>query len=635
MNSIEETQRIVSISQRWLLEYRRFAEHFEQIRKGYYYLAGEQYTKEELLWYEKVRRPARVFNLIFPLFNQILGDMLLNDQKIRVYPLPGGTAEMAQVFEDLIDHANMQNDARSVLMKYALAGIVKQGFIFPRFSAERELDGSLVFSDVDEFEIIYDSAAQDYFLDDAEYIARSRWMSKKQLIWAFPHKRREFEQSLIDREQQNFYARDDISEKYSYIYDDINLINIREGKYRVIEWHEKKFEEVEIVVMPDGQTAIWTLEGKKADLFRRLHPEARFIRRYDEVKTITTIIPALNIFIEEKRADIQDRTFDFIPFSAYNYGKRAMENFGIFKNSVGPQDDFNEWQNQQNALIRKAIDPGKTYKPVALENPQDVEGYGSGPGVNYKVKPEYDIDKVIRDNEIPKLPFAPAQLSEARGELLQRIIGVTPNMMGVNDTKTENASLFAQRVQRGQVALQVIFNNFNRSKRRLYNKIIRIMQENYTTEKFFLITAKMKDSIEQRNLVQLYGANILNDIRVGRYEVMADDMQQNPTARHLRFLQKGEVVQTVLAMFSGVPLPAQAISLILNWWLDESDLGDVDKFIAAFTQVIQAQEAEQADAAMRQQATQQVASILQLANMKQNMEKPELPAERAPASNYK
>ncbi|MFQ5433612.1 MAG: hypothetical protein ACE5FD_01940, partial [Anaerolineae bacterium] len=166
-------------------------------------LAGEQFDKAQLKWFEQVRRPARVFNLIFPLFNSILGDFLLNDDKIRVYPLPGGDAQVAASFEDLLDHTNMQNDARSRLAEFALCGCVKMGFMFPRFSNEQELDGSLVFDGIDEFEVLFDSAATNYFLDDAEYMARSRWLSKRQILYHFSHLKKELEPLLIDREDEN------------------------------------------------------------------------------------------------------------------------------------------------------------------------------------------------------------------------------------------------------------------------------------------------------------------------------------------------------------------------------------------------------------------------------------------------
>lgn len=619
MTEAEKTKRIVTITRCWLGEFNAFKNHYDEIEQGYDYLAGVQYDDNQLKWFETVRRPARVFNLIFPLFNQILGDFLLNDQKIHVYPLPGGEAKTADLFQDLLDHANLQNDSKSVLMQYALSGVVKMGYIFPRFSDEKELDGSLVFSHVDEFEVLFDSAATDYFLDDAQYLARSRWLTKSQILQYFQAHAGELKQLLMDREDMSFWDR--LDPDSANLLANSQVSNEREGKYRIIEWHEKRFEEVEVAIdTMTGQSQIWSLEGKKADLFFKVNPNAKIIRRRDEVKTITEIIPGLNYFLSERKADLQDRTFDLIPFSAYNYGRRAIQNYGLFKNSVGPQDDFNSWQNQSNALINIAVNPGITYKPDALKNPKQVELYGNAPGTNYQIKSEYQIAESIRQNEGPKLPFAPAQLAGERGDLLQKITGITPNMMGVQETKQENASLFAQRVNQAKTALQVLYNNFSRSKRRMYNKCIQLMQENYDTTRYFLIT--QPETKEQKEIfvnVQI-GEQVLNDIRTGRYQVIADDMERNPTAKQIRFLQKTEVVQTVLTMFAAVPIPPDAIVIILDWWLSESDLGDIDKFIAAFAGVLSQQQAAQTDEMQKQSAMQDVGALLDLASKKNSLD---------------
>ena len=158
------------------------------------------------------------------------------------------------------------------------------------------------------------------------------------------------------------------------------------------------------------------------------------------------------------------------------------------------------------------------------------------------------------------------------------------------------------------------------------------MQENYNPGRTFVIL-----SGEQRTPKTI---QVMNDIKVGRYGVIADDMERNPTAKQMRFMQKTEVVQTVLTMFGNVGVPPQAISLILQWWLSESDLGDIDKFIQAFAGVIREQQEGQADEAQKMNAMQQVQGMLDLAAKKQSLEAPGLsagggPGERKAVDNKK
>ncbi|MCK4822177.1 hypothetical protein KA005_40820, partial [bacterium] len=332
-----------------------------------------------------------------------------------------------------------------------------------------------------------------------------------------------------------------------------DFINEIEGKYRILEFHEIKYEKTDIVTdIATGFSEIWSLEGKKADLFFKTHPDSRITKRRVKKKIVHSIIPALNFLLDTGDADIQDGKPDYITFNAYNYGKRTIKNFGIFKNAREPQDDFNEWRNTLADLIGKTSDPGHTYRPDQLENPEDVPLYGGSKGINFKVKPGVrDLKDVIIQNQIPQLPFGPDTMSQEAAEFLMKITGITQNMMGTAETRNEPASLFAQRVRQAKVSLVVIYNNWQRFKRRLYERSIRIMQEHITHEEVFFINNPKSFEHEEIIVNQRIADVIVNDLSQGRYGVVADDMENNPGAKSLRFIQKTEVVQTVTSLFGG------------------------------------------------------------------------------------
>lgn len=601
-----------------------FQEHFREIEDAYNYLAGIQFSKAQYKWYEEIRRPARTFNLIFPIFNQVLGDFLLNNQNHKVFPLPGGTNQIAMVYQKLIDHANVQNDIESVHLDTALAGIAKAGFFYPRFSDEKELDGSLVITNIDEFEIMWDPASQDYFLDDAQYVIRTRWMSKDDILRYWPQHRSELEQILKERLEIDWENTGSVPMDAVFAFHNRNFVNEKDGKYRIIEFREMEYDETEVAINPmTGQSMIFDLEGKKADLFFKVNPNVRIVRRRDRIKKITNIIPGLFFLLDEKKADVQDRTHDYIPFCAYHYGQNSLSNFGVFRNAKDPQDDFNSWRNQSNALINKFIDPGFIYKPEHFENPEDIENYGSMPGVNIKVDSERTFDEIIRSfgDYLTKLPFAPEKMSIEAAEFLQKVTNVTNNMQGVSETANEPASLFAQRVNRAMVALQTLYYNWSRSKRRLYNKAIRIMQTNYTTERYFLITNPKTQTQEELIINWRYGDRIINDIRVGRYEVSTDQIDNHPTSKFARFRQKTEIIQTIQALFGGQAIPPGAILPILSWWLEDSQLGDVQDFLQAIGNAI----AEVSEGMQQQEALGITGAVMDLAQKRLDMVKGGLP----------
>lgn len=599
-------------------DYPLFREHWDEIETGYDYLAGIQHTKKQKRWYETQRRPTRTFNLLLPSFNVTLGDFLLNEIGIKVDPQPGGTTQLASTFQDLIDHINIDNDIRSVFQDTALAGLVKMGWMHVRYSDEKYTDGSIVIDNSDEFEIMWEQSAQNYLLDDSEWILRSAWKDKNELLAYVRRKlggkhHEELGRILEDKEYLPMHTLSGIARSALFNRD---FVDERDGKYRVIEFNRIQWKESEVFYDPvTGISKIWGLSGKKADLMRKRYPNGKIVERMAKHKTITEIIPGLHFWLDKRDADVQDQQHDYIPFSAFSYGRITLGNFGIFRNAKDPQDDLNSWRNNLNAIIAKIVNPGHIYKPEHFENPEDVENYINAPGVTLKADTTEDLDEIIKSlgDILTKMPFAPDTLSKEAAEFLQRITNVTESLYGTQESASEPASLFAQKVKRALVAFQGMYYNWGRTKRRLYSKVITHIQQNYTAQRYFLVKKPQNGELREILLNWRIGDQVLNDVTVGRYLVTTNDIDQHSTAKFARFRQKTEAVQMVVQMFGGAIANPGAIVHILQWWLSDSDLGDIDEFINGFAQAIAQQDAQMQEAGQQQEAIAITDAMLDMA----------------------
>lgn len=411
-NTKDKDDFIVTCSQMWLDAYTVFEPIYDQIEKGYKYLMGDQYTEERKKWYTRIKRPYRSFNHIFPIVNAIFGDFLLNDQRIKIYPLPGASPRIAKIIEDILDVINQENDHIFTLGRYALAGFIKQGFIRPEFNNERHTDGGIFFSQEDETDILWDPVARDYFLQDADWWARSRFIDKEELLNHYPEHRENLKDLLVAREENGmaFTAFDQMN--------NTAFVDERYGRYRIIEFNYRRWEEIETVTLQNGANYPFNLSGKKADLFLKLHPDAIIEKKRDLIKYTFTYIPSLMYVLEDKKASLQDRTWDLIPFFPFPYGKKATDFFGIVKNAAPLQDDLNSWANMGNAFMAKLLDPGTTRVERALVNEKQIKLASSIPGIDYIVKAGHRIDDAIKLNPVPNLPFAPEKITSIRTEQL-------------------------------------------------------------------------------------------------------------------------------------------------------------------------------------------------------------------------
>lgn len=602
----EEQDRIIEIARAFQYEIDVWRPVYDEIEKGYKFLAGEQYDEAEIQWYKSQRRPTNVFNMIFPHVNVIMGDFLENDKKPKVYPMGAGSREIAALLEDILDSLNFDpsNDFAGAMVETLLAALVKVGWIYPHYANDSDnIDGRIIHKNVDEFEIMFDSRAKDYFLDDAVYLMRSRWLRREDIEHIWPHKRRELATILRDRNENGYW--DSVPEDVHAMCHYKEFIHEIDGRYRVIEYHKMTYERTEVAYNPmTRDMVIWDVEGEKADRFLKSNPDYRITEMEDKIKYITYVIPGLNFHLEHKRADLQDKTFDYIPLFAYKYAKKTIDSFGIFKNSMGPQRELNDWHNRTADILNKSANPGQIWRPGYVRNPRDVENYISMTGKDIQVKDDApDLDQVWRRIDPPSFPQGTDVMQREALDLLPKILGITPNQMGFSETRQEPAELFARRVRQATKALATVLRNINRTKKRRDDKTLSLIQRYYNTQRIFPIISKDTNDIREVMINVQLGDRILNDITVGRYQVVIDDIEQNPTARMARFELKTQLVQFIANLYGPAAIDPE-------WWLKEADLGDVSTLIerinAAMNQI-----AESTQEAEGFAATQQLMDIAQ------------------------
>lgn len=603
---------VISICNNFVNELPLWSNEFAEYEDGYNYLAGDHYKNNIKNWWVSQRRNTRAYNYIFSMINRLYGDFLQEEERMRVAMLPGGTQRIMEFFNDMIIHIDNQNEAKDKKGQWLLSGLIKRGYQYVRYSDELDISGSTVFSPINEFEVVFDSMASDYFLDTANYIYRSRWMEPREIIRLFTEKRNVLENLFRYRDQ---FVQAQSNSELSYYMDHIDFSDEKNGKYRVIEAHQFEYKDAKVAINTiTGESNIYSLEGEKDYLFRKINPDYKIVDRPNQkVKTIKIVLPGFGLLLEEKDADLQDGKYDIIPFSAYNYNHLAINHFGIFRNAKEPQDGFNEFLNEEENAIKIVNDPGRTVKPDRILNWKQVEPFGRAPGVDYHVDQDADIDSVLKFNKRPDNPILNQEIAQKRIEYLRDITGISSNMEGTSETSNENASLFAQRVKQARISLETMYYNWTRSKRRLYDKVIAITQENYKSERQIMITVPDPNTgaINYKNYVinQRIGGQVINDISVGKYKIYTDDIDRNPSARAVRFRLKFELATWIVNTYG----PA---ALDVEWLFGDAELGDISQVIERINQIMMAN----ADESEKQTAFAQFNAVQDLAKKQIDLE---------------
>lgn len=583
-------------------EMREFNGAWTESENAYRYLAGEQKLPKEKEWFTTQDRPQYAYNLVFPRFNQVMGDFLLTNIKRKVYPAPGADGKMAEIFQKLLDNIYHQKEIKWELINTALAGVCKMGYAYPCIDNEFDIEGDVSVKNISEFKVVFDSRAEHPLLDDAAYVARLGFGDVIDIPNMWPEHRSKLKELLDIREDNDNYRawieRLQPREQKWVLHHDV--YDKREGKYMIIEYH--RFEWKPTTIFTDLMTGVsepWIedIDQRKKDTFLRLHPNHKFSERVAKIKVVTTVIPGLNFVAEHYEPVLQDGTYDILKYSFYPYSKHALGNFGIFRNMQDAQDAFNEDENEKRHILRWHASSGYMYRPEMLHNPQDVELYSTRPNQNYAINssaPNVSLDQIMKRNEPSGNPDAIMRMAQDSSELIDRVSGFSSNFLfGQTQTSNENASLFAGRVQQTQQTFQIGYSAWARFNQRLDNKVLKLIKMVYTTERVVMITIPGSADPETLLLNFQYLNQKINDVSQGSFRSIVDEQNQTPTMRLLRFRLKSELINLITNLIG----PSAVGVIPWEWYLRDSvDLGDVEPLIAnlqAFTQQSGAQGEEE------------------------------------------
>jgi len=609
----DKLQKVLRITQVTKKEFERFSKKYKVQKEAYDYLRGKQYTDEEIKYYENLKRPTHIFNAIFEKFNYILGDHFLSDHRQRVYPRAGADPQIAELWENHLDFVHTNNEYKLNIGKILLAGWLGFGVGYIRWSNEKDILGSIVYSDEDEFGLLWDSRAMHPFLDDAKYVIRNRWMTVSDILDQKSWDTKGLKELMDATENSEFlWESEDMLDNAV----DARFQDKKNGMYRVIEFHTIKREMAEIAYDPVKHEAI-VLEFKdkrRRDLYLKAHPDFVVMEKKAKIKRVTTVLPSFNWLLQDKKAETQDGTYDIIPYSPYPFAKHTIDYFGLFQLAKSPQDFLNDMENRTLDIINKTVNAPTELVPEAYDNPEDVINYGSMPGLVMLKKKEFLGRDTFRRYDPPKFPFATSNMAQEAKEFLE-MLTATNELVGREEDKGAPASLYAQKVAQGQVKFAVPKYMFNLFKKRLNEKIIKMTQRNVTTTQW--LSVQNPDGTRQHVLVNIpYGDQILNNITVGEYEIVIDSAERNPLAVTVRNNLKREIVQNILVPLFG-PNAAQVIDW--DWLFANSDLGDMSKQLEKIKQVLGQMSEQQQEAG----ALQRLNAILD--TTKKNVELQDVP----------
>jgi hypothetical protein len=164
----------------------------EAMREDIEFVFGEQWQPEARKRREQARKPVLTINRLPAYVAQVVGNRLLNETEIRVYPDNGGTKEVAQLREALIRSIFKNSNAdlaRDEALKYQVIGGVGYYALEIDYAADDVFDQEIKLKHIpDPFSVVIDEMSVEPDGGDARFgfvtESVSRTVFEKKFPWA-------------------------------------------------------------------------------------------------------------------------------------------------------------------------------------------------------------------------------------------------------------------------------------------------------------------------------------------------------------------------------------------------------------------------------------------------------------------
>lgn len=522
--------------------------YYAEAYKDYSYFLGNQWSLEELTYLNNQRRSSYTYNKVRRIINLIQGIQRKNRLATIISPVEDSSEDTAGVFTDVIQHIMESENGYGYVSDAFKGGLIGGlSFVSPYVDYRSDpVSGDIKFH-LDEWNaVILDPFFTQKNLSDCTFVARRKFLSRTDVISLIPEK-----EDVINA--LPWGSRDD---KFTYM-----PYSRQWGMQKLLNYTEywrAKWENRDVLVdMDTGETREWDGDKKRLRLYRDAFPQIKVIRKPVRSVELGIIVEGELLYYGKDPGGLDD--YPFVPFIGIFEPSYDLWNWkiqGIVRLIRDSQTELNKRRSKMVDIIDAQLNSGWIAKTGAVTNNASL--FKSGNGQVIFLKPDAQMTDIQRI-EAPGIHPSLFQLEAEFGKDMIENVGISPENLGMAENdKIETAGVLAKmRQSAGLVNLQDLFDGLRDSQQLLGQKVLKLIQKNYTPEKIRLITKKEPTP-------EFYSKTF------AKYNVVVEEGVLTDTQRQSQFVQLAALQQM------GVLPPEGAQLLIKNSNLhDKKELQEV------------------------------------------------------------
>ena len=576
-----------------------------------YYTGSKQWTDAEKLKLESEGRPPLVFNLIFGKVNVVSGVEQQIRSGFRAIPIGVEDEELAKLATHLLYYEDYNKKLQKVFSRAFKTALIC-GRAWVDVSVEQQM-GELTMTNKVKNESVYnvysDPDGKEFDLSDSRYLARFKWLSTPQLKMLYPdlfmnksteeiHKMLNFSPDPRYKTRAVEYVNDyptnpNISDWTAYI-------DNERRRAKIIELYTKKVEYQWYIMGLDGNMIPAKnrrdAEEKAVQLNQQASemqqqqgqtPQEMFtVVKTPENKIYQDVFSGNMLLRREEILPYKHQQFPIVPIYAYleDTGEK-IENFGIVKNLIDPQDEKNKRHSQFTDILNRAPKGGGFYQQSAVdaEQIQNLSSPGTWVGVRGAIK-----DKILPSNANYIGILGHYQWLESSAEDdAKEISGINDSLVGIPTSSRESGVAAQQRIQQGVTSLQELFDNLNTGKKLVINQLLSNIQQFYDPNKIKRIVGVVNRDNPDDTIQAI--PQLIESFYNIKYDIAVDEGETSPTARIAAVQSATELLQYAQAM------PPSAVMTIVKSIVEMSRFPNKEDMLADMSAAEEAMMMQQAE----------------------------------------
>ena len=551
-----------------------WAPHFARAIKNFEMVIGEQIDKKVRETLRKQNRPELIFNYLQGVIVALAGTIEQNHTYMKAVPITPGGEKGADMHTKLVSdwalpQCNGYKEIAKAQVDAAIAGI---GWTNNYWGFKKSPLGNWITESNDPFRVMFDPMARKKDLTDCKYLTVSGWYTLDEILNVLgrtidpellvklrdsdrsimgdnpdPSKPKSWMTQIGDAAQQFFSDYNEREQAGRNVIS--NLLDTRTGRYRVIEFYDRRMKVERSKYDPMSRGAI-PVPDKPEDEDQSVYDEriakipGTMIEISREEIWVSQCAPALysDDVLMEKMLPIQDSCFPFIPIWCHDIHPDITKVANMITPLISPQDSVNQRLMTSLQLAMDAVAPPIKVQRGSID-PSDIEDWKSGDRRNRLL--------FYSGAQAPAEYTAPAQIAGVLQEIaqehqtfLEHASPITPNVRGVQEGSGESGKLFAQRVRQGMLMLASFMGNSTLAMQQIFRYCDRNIQKFMTMPR----AVRLLDEKNNPNWIQLNQetlAGVMNDVSQGEYDFVVDESQLGETAKQMQLATMMEVIHTV------------------------------------------------------------------------------------------